>query len=142
LRIALTACACALMIASPGCSLVPDDSRSYGCTESGRRDTAELRAVIAKMSVVTTGFPSRVGRFNECDEDDSTGVSIDPFPRGVTLDDAEAAFTGEFDCGTPRRSRDFGYPTSTFECKISTVRAEVALEYTDGAARGFLRPRR
>jgi hypothetical protein len=142
LRIALIAGACVLMIASPGCSLVPDASRSYGCTKSGRRDTAELRAVVARMSVVTTGFPNTVGRFNECDEGDSTGISIDPFPRGVSLDDAEAAFTGEFDCGTPKRSPNFGYPTSTFECKISTVRAEVALEYTDGAARGFLRPRR
>ncbi len=100
---------------------------------AGKRDTAELRAALGKISPIA-------GRFNDCESGGSTGVSIDPFPRSVTLEDAEAAFTDEFDCGTSKRSKDFGYDTSTFECTISTVRAEVGLEYTDGRARAFVRP--
>jgi hypothetical protein len=107
---------------------------------AGKRDTAELRAALEKISVIADGFPNTVGRFNDCESGDSTGVSIDPFPTSVTLDDAEATFTHEFDCGTPERSHDFGYDTSTIECTISTVRADVGLEYTDGRARAFVRP--
>ena len=81
-----------------------------------------------------------MGTFNDCESGGSTGVSIDPFPRSVTLDAAEAAFTDEFDCGTPERSQDVGYDTSKLECTISTVRADVGLEYTDGRSRAFVRP--
>ena len=127
------------MIASPGCSLVADDSRAYGCTVAGKGDTAELRAAL-ESSLIANGFPNTVGTFNDCESGDSTGVSIDPFPRSVTLEDAEAAFTDEFVCGATERSQDFGYDTSTFECTISTVRANVGLEYTDGRTRAFVRP--
>ena len=140
LRVALTVCASVLMFASTGCGLSADDSRAYGCTVAGKRDTAELRAALEKISVVADGFPNTVGTFNDCESGNTTGVSIDPFPRNVTLADAEASFTDEFDCGTPERSQAFGYPTSSFECTISTVRADVGLEYTDGRARAFVRP--
>jgi hypothetical protein len=134
LRIGLIICAGVLVIAPTGCSSFADDSPAYGCTVAGKRDTAELRAALGRISPIA-------GTFNDCESGGSTGVSIDPFPRSVTLDDAEAAFTDEFDCGTPKRSKDhFGQDTSRFDCTISTVRADVGLEYSDGRARAFVRP--
>lgn len=142
MRIAPTVCAGVLLVGSTGCGVIADDSRSYGCTPAGKNDTSDLQAAIGKVSVIANGFPNTLARFSECDEGGSTGVSVDPFPRGVTLEEAEAGFRDEFDCGTPGRSQDFGYPTSKFECTISGVRADVALEFTDGRSRAFVIPRR